>query len=233
MKDFMERKCLVCQLQIDKKPKGAKYCSRKCYSSIPKTQEMKNKVSLAGIGRKQSDETKEKRAAKLRGMQRSKETIEKIQTARRWYYEQGPTEETRKRMSIARAGNPKVCGENAYNWKPNREEHRSAAARAKMCYSFIGRMLGWIEGGYRDLNEHVFKLGYSSNELANHLQLYFVEGMNWENFGTAWHIDHTRPISSFSLDTLLSVINALSNLRPMWARENLSKGAKWDKTLGL
>jgi len=102
------------------------------------------------------------------------------------------------------------------------------AARAKMCYSFVGRILGWIHGGTRDLDALIPELGYTGKQLLDHLQAKFVDGMSWENFGIdGWHVDHIRPVSSFPLDTPLTVINALENLQPLWARDNLSKGAKW------
>lgn len=78
-------------------------------------------------------------------------------------------------------------------------------------------------------------LGYSALDLKNHLTALFTEGMSWDNYGE-WHIDHIKPVSSFDKDTPMSVVNALSNLQPLWAttREingviyigNLNKWAK-------
>jgi hypothetical protein len=56
-------------------------------------------------------------------------------------------------------------------------------------------------------------------------------GMTWKNYGKGrdeWSIDHSRPISSFSMTTTLSEINALENIRPMWHRQNCSKKNKWE-----
>jgi hypothetical protein len=48
--------------------------------------------------------------------------------------------------------------------------------------------------------------------------------MTWQNHGTdGWHIDHIRPISSFSLEEM-HLANHISNLQPLWATENLAKG---------
>jgi hypothetical protein len=49
-------------------------------------------------------------------------------------------------------------------------------------------------------------------------------GMSWDTHGD-WHVDHKRPISSFSLDRVEEAFH-ISNLQPLWAFENLSKGAK-------
>lgn len=68
-------------------------------------------------------------------------------------------------------------------------------------------------------------LGYSALELKEHLEGLFKEGMTWENHGE-WHIDHIKPVSSFDKNTHPSIVNSLSNLQPLWAYENLSKGNK-------
>lgn len=70
-------------------------------------------------------------------------------------------------------------------------------------------------------------LGYSAKELHAHLENQFLPGMSWEN-RSAWHIDHIKPVSAFIAEGITDpkIINALSNLRPLWARDNLVKGAK-------
>ena len=51
------------------------------------------------------------------------------------------------------------------------------------------------------------------------------ENMSWSNYGTYWHIDHVIPLSFFDLDNINEQTMACnwSNLRPLEARENLSK----------
>lgn len=70
-------------------------------------------------------------------------------------------------------------------------------------------------------------LGYSVKELRCHIENQFIQGMSWETHG-AWHIDHIKPVSAFIAEGITDpkIINALSNLRPLWARDNLVKGAK-------
>lgn len=65
-------------------------------------------------------------------------------------------------------------------------------------------------------------LDYSATELKEHLENQFTDGMTWDNHGE-WHIDHIKPVSSFDEDTPPSVVNALSNLQPLWAYDNLIK----------
>lgn len=72
-------------------------------------------------------------------------------------------------------------------------------------------------------------LGYTPEELRVHIERQFLPGMSWSNVGE-WHIDHIIPLSSFVIrskdDPELRLAWALSNLRPLWASENLSKGSK-------
>lgn len=67
-------------------------------------------------------------------------------------------------------------------------------------------------------------LGCTWEEAKIHFESLFQEGMTWENHGK-WHIDHIKPVSSFSLD-LLHLINHISNLQPLWAKDNFQKSNK-------
>lgn len=71
--------------------------------------------------------------------------------------------------------------------------------------------------------------GYSTGQLKAHLEAQFTKDMNWEKFRLGEiHIDHIVPISSFNLsdpDELKSAW-AITNLRPLWAKDNLMKSSK-------
>jgi len=70
-------------------------------------------------------------------------------------------------------------------------------------------------------------LGYSGAELVAHLERQFHKGMSWGNHGE-WHIDHITPVSVLVRQGITdpAVVNCLTNLRPIWAKDNLTKGAK-------
>lgn len=72
-------------------------------------------------------------------------------------------------------------------------------------------------------------VGYTIQELIDHLTKLFKPGMNIENFGE-WHIDHIIPVSSFEIESIecdnFKKCWELSNLQPLWAVENMSKGDK-------
>lgn len=73
--------------------------------------------------------------------------------------------------------------------------------------------------------------GYTLKNLMYHLEFQFKPGMTWENYGkNGWHIDHIKPRSSFfykcAQDQEFKQCWALSNLQPLWASQNISKGNK-------
>ena len=70
-------------------------------------------------------------------------------------------------------------------------------------------------------------IGCDLRHLIAHLESQFQDGMTWENHGkNGWHIDHRVPMASAgSLEELVSLLH-YSNLQPMWALDNLRKGAR-------
>lgn len=72
------------------------------------------------------------------------------------------------------------------------------------------------------------RLGYTPEKFKERIEFNFKPGMSWDNHGE-WHVDHVKPIARFVEQgvTDAKMINCLSNLRPMWASENINKGAKW------
>jgi hypothetical protein len=73
-------------------------------------------------------------------------------------------------------------------------------------------------------------LGYTSQQLKEHLEKQFLYGMNWDNYGK-WHIDHKVPRAALpyqsEADENFKKCWALENLQPLWAADNQKKGAKF------
>ena len=74
-------------------------------------------------------------------------------------------------------------------------------------------------------------LGYSFDELRQHIEKQFSEGMNWDKFLSGEiHLDHKIPINFFKPqsvdDPAFKECWSLDNLQPLWASDNLSKGSK-------
>jgi len=72
-------------------------------------------------------------------------------------------------------------------------------------------------------------LGCSIEELKLYLEPKFQDGMTWDNWGKySWHVDHIVPLASFDLSDPEQLKKAChyTNLQPLWAYDNLSKGDK-------
>jgi len=79
-------------------------------------------------------------------------------------------------------------------------------------------------------------IGCTPQQLKENLKNQFQDGMNWSNWAIdGWHIDHEVPIKYFvdNYDYKEEIIQKIcwhySNLRPMWAKENIIKGNKISK----
>ena len=77
-------------------------------------------------------------------------------------------------------------------------------------------------------------LGCSIEGLRNHIERQFKPEMTWSNWGRGadgameWHLDHVRPLASFDLTdpNQLALACHYTNLQPLWAVENIRKGAR-------
>jgi hypothetical protein len=79
-------------------------------------------------------------------------------------------------------------------------------------------------------NKTFVLLGYTIEELMNHLEKQFTEGMTWDNYGE-WHVDHKKPMTLFEFtstdDEGFKECWKLENLQPLWGKDNLSKGPRY------
>jgi hypothetical protein len=65
-------------------------------------------------------------------------------------------------------------------------------------------------------------IGCTQQELLQHIEKQFLKGMSWKN-RKLWHIDHIIPMDSAKTIEDNYKLNHFTNLRPMWAKDNLSK----------
>lgn len=80
-----------------------------------------------------------------------------------------------------------------------------------------------------DKNEKIVEyLGCTIQEFKDHIESKFKPDMNWENYGTLWHIDHVVPIK-YANPTVEDVIERLhwTNTQPLYATENIAKGNRF------
>lgn len=136
----------------------------------------------------------------------------------------------------------KVATLSHYNWTVNNSEHVRNYRRDyynnrlendllfKLKCSLRTRLGNAIKNNQKT-GSAVSDLGCSIEELKKHLESKFKPGMSWNNWSKdGWHIDHIKPLNSFDLTDPIQLKEACkyTNLQPLWAFENLSKGDKLD-----
>ena len=68
-------------------------------------------------------------------------------------------------------------------------------------------------------------LGFSIQEFIDYISSKFTEGMTLENHGE-WHLDHIIPLAIAKTEEEIIKLNHYTNFQPLWAIDNLKKGAK-------
>lgn len=98
--------------------------------------------------------------------------------------------------------------------------------KVKVCLS--ARVRDAVMKGHKS-DSTINLLGCTVAECVTHIESQFQEGMSWDNYGLhGWHIDHIQPCDSFDLSKESEQRKCFhfTNLQPLWAEDNLSKGSK-------
>jgi len=159
---------------------------------------------------------------------------------RKWREKPGSKAIERLQRERARELNPGREAEKVREWRlrnPQKAaevrkkayEKRAQNPQNRLDASIRSGIVQCIKKGGKNGRKSLDYLGYSREQLVKHLEKQFTDGMSWENYGQ-WHVDHIIPLKAFNFQTVDDVdfkrAWALSNLQPMWGRENQSKGAK-------
>jgi hypothetical protein len=123
-------------------------------------------------------------------------------------------------------------------WRQNNLEKRRKQQREYNRNKRIGDPLFLLKGRLKIRIASVFRrkkigkkyntadiLGCDWDTLKRFIESKFVEGMDWTN-RDQWHIDHIIPLASAKTEDRLIELCHYSNLQPLWASENMSKGSK-------
>ena len=214
----------------EKNNENEKYCP-KCETVKPRTQEFWNKNSSRADGlyscckqclKEKNKSTERKEYLKhwrKDNPEKTKDHQEKNrESIKQWrkdnpewkkqYYEQNKEELNRKRRN-RRSTDP------IYKLRCN---------VSTLVYIAITR-----RGGVK--NSSVFEyLPYTVKQLREHLESQFDENMNWDNYGSYWHVDHIYPQALLPYENLedenFQKCWALDNLRPLEKIENIKKSNK-------
>lgn len=118
--------------------------------------------------------------------------------------------------------------------KPEELEKRRNRRRIKFESNPIFRAVSRIRNRtykvFSSINEakspSVLKIiGIDAARLKSFIESQFIDNMSWDNIGS-WHIDHFIPIKTAKTISDVNRLSHYSNLRPMWAIDNLKKSSK-------
>lgn len=116
------------------------------------------------------------------------------------------------------------------NWRRSNMDHVRKYARDLYASNLEHKLSHIMRGMVSRVlkNGKSRSLGYGAAELKQRIESQFRDGMNWSNHGE-WEIDHKIPVSSFIARGVTDplVVNALSNLQPLWKRENRAKNNRY------
>lgn len=80
-------------------------------------------------------------------------------------------------------------------------------------------------GSRKDGSRTFDVIGCTKQELIAHIERQFLKGMTWSN-RNQWHIDHIVPVSKATTEEEVRALYHFTNLRPMWAVDNIRKSNK-------
>lgn len=109
-------------------------------------------------------------------------------------------------------------------------ERRKTDAHFRVKANLSSRLSHLLQGhGGKQGRKTLDFIGCSRFELMRHLERQFKPGMAWNNYGSEWHVDHERPCYTFDFSQHgdARICFHFSNLRPLWATENLRRGKDW------
>ena len=97
----------------------------------------------------------------------------------------------------------------------------------KLTSNIRNRTTQYLKSKNHKIKSKIFEIvGCSPEYLKEHIEKQFTEGMSWELLGQYIHIDHKIPLSSAKTEEEIYNLCHYTNLQPLWAKDNLSKGSK-------
>ena len=110
--------------------------------------------------------------------------------------------------------------------KAYRKNRRQTDPVYKLHKNLSSGFCNWIKGNQKTCRTEQY-VGCTYQELLDHLESQFDEGMSWENHGVGdnkWQIDHFKAQSRFDPTIEEEAFKCwhYTNLQPMWSSENIS-----------
>ena len=211
---------------------ATKVCT-KCGKELPATTEFFHKYKKGKFGLKAEC----KSCVKERIKQHYEQNKEQILERKKQYYEQNKEQIREWKKQYYEQNKEQIYEYQKQYYEQNKEQilERQKQYIKKRRQTDIGfRLLGNCRSRlYKAIKNNSKSastrelIGCTIEELKQHLESQFTEGISWENYGE-WHIDHIIPCASFDFTKEEDQRKAFhfTNLQPLWAEDNLKKGAR-------
>ena len=112
-----------------------------------------------------------------------------------------------------------------YSKKPHVKVRKNCSKRLKAFLQASGVQKDRSSSKYFD---------FTPRQLTTHLESQFTPEMDWDNYGTYWHIDHIVPLAYYGIesaeDPKIKEAWKLDNLRPLEASLNVAKSSFYEGT---
>ena len=105
-------------------------------------------------------------------------------------------------------------------------ERRARNPIVRLANSMRRSIRRYLDAGQKGEMSSFEIIGCSKDDLRKHLESKFRDGMTWQNYGKHWHIDHIVPLISAKSSEEVKKLCNWTNLQPLTAFENISKGSK-------
>jgi len=213
--------CSQCNKEFTKTHHRQKHCSKACSKEALKS--VKKKYSQSDKGK----EVKKKSGKKYKQSEKGKKSIAR-------YNQSDKRKAADKKFKQSDKG--KKAGRDLYHKQYNSDVmfKLKHIARARLSSVLKSKNIKKPTTKTQNFKSTTIELfGCTPEYLKKHLEKQFHRHpdthqlMNWKNHTVhGWHIDHRIPLDSAKTSEDIVKLNHYTNLRPMWATENLKKGNK-------
>lgn len=121
----------------------------------------------------------------------------------------------------------KIYKENQEKWK----NKRSKDIFYRVMNSFRTLIRRALNGKKRIISYDIY-LGCTCEFYFKYLEKQFIKGMTWENYGRlGWVVDHKKPRNLFDFSKANELLECFNfrNAQPLWNKDNIVKGNKYNE----
>ncbi len=168
--------------------------------------------------------------SRLRNQWKKRNGDENCKKYRRDYYRNRRREDDNFRINynqISKKHRDKFTEINGATYSSVRGENDSIF---RMKRNISNNLNKFLKTKYLNKNSQISKyIDATSDFLRSFIEQQFKTGMNWNNYGVVWHLDHVRPLTSFDFNDgrQIYVANNWRNLQPLFVKDNLEKSDRY------